>query len=144
MRDEVVADGKKEAAAYNEFACFCKKTTETKSGSVQKGTKKIGVLSADIADKTQEQADDSAELAQRKQDHEDLNRKLDETTVRCAKQKKEYEAEEADLSQAIQGLKDAIKAMKDSKPSLLSIKQTLGTTLAMADAMSLLKTPKHK
>jgi len=144
MRDEVVADGKKEAAAYNEFACFCKKTTDTKSTSVQKGTKKIGVLSADIADKTQEQADDSSELAQRKQDHEDLNRKLDETTVRCAKQKKEYEAEEADLSQAIQGLKDAIKAMKDSKPSLLSIKQTLGTTLAMADAMSLLKTPKHK
>jgi len=144
MKTEVETDGKDEARAYDKFACFCKDTTGRKSTSVQKGTKKIGVLSADIADKTQEQTNDKSELSTRKQDHEDLNRKLEETKVRCAKQKAEYVAEEADLSKAISGLKDAIKAMSDSKPSLLEIKKNLGSALDMADAMSLLKTQKHK
>jgi len=144
MRAEVEADGEAEASAYNEFACFCKKTTADKSGSIQKGTKSIGKLSADIADKTQERTDDSTDLANRKQDHENLNQKLSDEEARYAKEKSAYDLEAADLSQAIQGLKDAIKAMSDSKPSLLAIKQTLGKTLQVAEAMSLVKTPAHK
>jgi len=144
LKSEVEADGKSEAGAYEKFACFCKSTTGVKSKSVQTGTKKIAKLSADIGDKTQEQKDDSTDLQNRKVEHNSLNAKLEETKVRCAKQKAEYEAEAADLSKAIQGLKDAIKSMKDSKPSLLAVKQTLGKSLEMAEAMSLLSTPKHK
>jgi len=140
LKDEVEADGKSEAKAYEEFACFCKKETGAKSKSVQKGTDQIGKLSASIADKTQEQTNDSTELQERKQKQNEHSTDLENTKVRCAKQKAEYQAEAADLSKAISGLKDAIKSMKDSKPSLLVIKQTLG----MADAMSMLKTPKHK
>merc|ERR1740117_785968 len=73
-----------------------------------------------------------------------MNRKLDETTTRCAKEKAEYEATSADLSAAIAGLKGAIKSMETSKPSLIEIKQTLGKTFEIAEAMDLLKTPKHK
>jgi hypothetical protein len=144
LKSEVEKDGQIEAQAYNQFACFCKSTTKLKSTSVTTGTDKIGRESADIADKTQEQKEDSTELAKRKQKHEDMNAKLDESKSRCAKQKAQYQAEEADMSKAIQGLKDALKAMRDSKPSLLSIKKTLGSTFAMAEAMSLLSTPKHK
>jgi hypothetical protein len=144
LKKEVETDGSDEAKAYEEFACFCKDTTDKKSKSVNSGAKKIDVLSADVADKTQEQKDDRTQHSSRKKDHEDLNRKLEETKVRCAKEKAEYNAEAADLSKAIQGLNDAIKSMKDSKPSLLSIKQTLGKTFEMAEAMSLLKTPKRK
>merc|ERR1719253_913734 len=109
---EVEADGAKEAKAYDEFACFCKDTTLKKSDSVKKGHDKINALSADIADKTQERKDDITELTERKQKQEQLSQKLDETIARCAKEKAEYEAEAADLSKAIQGLKDAIKSMK--------------------------------
>jgi hypothetical protein len=144
LKSEVEADGKSEASAYNQFACFCKSTTDTKSKSVKRGTDKIGRESADIADKTQEQKEDSTELAKRKQKHEDLSTKLEESKSRCAKQKAQYQAEEADMSKAIQGLKDALKAMKDSKPSLLAISKSLGKTFAMAEAMNLLSTPKHK
>jgi len=144
LKDEVESDAKIEGKAYDEFACFCKDETTKKSDSVNAGEKKINVLSADIADKTQEKADDSSELLGRKKDQEELNVKLQETNERCAKEKAEYEVEAADLSKAIQGLKDAIKSMKESKPSLLSIQQKLGKTFEMADAMSLLKTPKHK
>jgi len=144
MRDDVTSQGNAEGKAYESFACFCKDTTGTKSRSVQKGTEKIGLLSSDIADKTQERKEDNTELSERKQKNEELNSKLDETDARCAKQKAEYEAEAADLSKAIQGLEDALKSMKTSKPSLISIRQTLGKTFAMADAMNLLKAPKHK
>merc|ERR1719408_1121247 len=145
MKKEVEKDGSAEAKAYDEFACFCKDTTLKKSDSVKKGHDKINDLSADIADKTQERKDDITELGERKQKQEQLSQKLDETIARCAKEKAEYEAEAADLSKAIQGLKDAIKAMKDSKPaSFLSMKKTLAKTFQMAEAMSLLVTPKHK
>merc|ERR1719253_2550802 len=141
---EVEADGAKEAKAYDEFACFCKDTTLKKSDSVKKGHDKINALSADIADKTQERKDDITELGERKQKQEQLSQKLDETIARCAKEKAEYNAEAADLSKAIQGLKDAIKSMTDSKPSLLEIRDSLRTTFEMAEAMNLIQAPKHK
>jgi len=146
LRDEVATDGKNEAQAYEEFACFCKKTTDEKSKSVQKGEKNINKLSASIEDKTASKEEDISELAQRKKDQEKLSRELEETNVRCAKAKAEYNAEAADLSKAIQGLEDAIKAMTStggtSKASLLAI-QKVGSVLQLAEAMGKLK-PKHQ
>jgi len=138
LKKEVEADGKTEGTAYDKFACFCKTTTAKKSKSVQKGNDKIGVLAADIGDKTQEQKDDSTELSKRQGDHQALNKKLDDTISRCAQEKAVYEAEAADLSKAIQGLKDAIKSMKTAQPSLLEIRATLGKTFEMAEAMNIL------
>jgi hypothetical protein len=77
MKKEVEKNGKDEASAYDEFACFCQKTTETKSDSIKKGTDSIGELSADIADKTQEKKEDSTELLERKQKQEELSTKLE-------------------------------------------------------------------
>jgi len=145
LKKEVEDDGKAEASAYDKFACFCKDTTGKKSSSVKKGKDSIDRLSANIGDKTQERKEDITELGERKQKQEELSQKLDETIARCAKEKAEYEAEAADLSKAIQGLKDAIKAMKDSKPaSFLAIRESLSKTFELAEAMNLLKTPKHK
>merc|ERR1719253_1363898 len=144
MKDEVEADGKSEAAGYDKFACFCQSTTTKKSDSVKSGNDKIGSLSSNIADKTQSKIDKSSELLQRQKDQEAHSTELQETKVRCAKQKAEYTAEAADLSQAIQGLKDAIKAMSDSRErtSLLEMK-SLAETFEIADAIGLI-TPKHK
>merc|ERR1719148_496641 len=86
LKKEVESDGKAEAEAYDKFACFCKDTTEKKSNSVKKGTDKIKDLSADIADKTQEQKEDSTELVERKKMQEELRQNLDTTKARCAKQ----------------------------------------------------------
>jgi len=143
LKKEVETDGKNEAAAYDEFACFCKKTTGEKSKSIQKQHDLIGEMSANIADMTQSKADKSSELLKRQKDQEAMSAKLEETKVRCAKEKAEYNAEAADLSQAIQGLKDAIKALSDSKPAALLQLTTLHKTLEIADAMGLIA-PKHK
>jgi hypothetical protein len=145
MKAEVEKDGTSEATEYDKFACFCKDTTLEKSDSVKKGTDKIKELSADIADKTQEKKEDKEELAERKVQQELDAKELEATTVRCAKEKAEYEAEAADLSKAITDLKNAIKALKDSKPaSFLAIRQNLQATLAMAEVMGRMSSPKHK
>lgn len=140
MKKEVEDEGKAEAGSYDKFACFCKDTTKAKSESITKGNDKIDVLSADIADKTQSKAKDSTELGERKTKQEELSAELEATNVRCAKEKAEYQASEADLSKAISSLKKAIKAMSDSKPSLLqgAVRDDLAETLAMADALNMI------
>merc|ERR1719171_1515058 len=93
MKTEVEEDGKNEATEYDKFACFCKDTTLSKSDSVKKGTDKIHELSADIAEKTAQKKEDKEELAERKVKQEKHEADLQSTTVRCAKEKAEYEAE---------------------------------------------------
>jgi len=137
LKAEVESDGTNEATEYDKFACFCKDETLSKSTSVKDGNDKINELSADIADKTQEKNNDNTELGERKKKQEKHKADLQETNVRCAKEKAEYEAEAADLSKAIQNLKDAIKALKDSKPaSFLAIKGALADTIAMAEVLN--------
>jgi hypothetical protein len=145
MKTDVEEDGKAEATEYDKFACFCKDTTLEKSDSVKKGTDSIHELSADIADKTAQKSEDKEELKERKKDQESMAADLQSTVVRCAKEKAEYEAEAADLSKAINSLKDAIKALKDSKPeSFLAIRESLVKTLAMAEVMNKVSAPHHK
>jgi len=148
MKKEVEKDGAAEAKAYGKYACFCKSTTATKSTSVKDGNDKIDSLSADIADKTQSQKSDSTELSERKVKQETLSTKLDATNTRCASDKAEYETEAADLSKAISSLKNAKKSMVDSKPkaALLqtSMKEDLLETLAMAEALNMIATPKRQ
>jgi hypothetical protein len=144
LKNEVEMEGKDEASAYDKFACFCKDTTDKKVGSIKKQHDVISDSSADIADKTQTKAVKTTELGERKQKQEKLSADLDSTVQRCAKEKAEYEAEAADLSKAIQGLKDAIKAMKTSKPaSFLAVRQSLSKTLEMAGIMDMALSPRH-
>jgi len=135
LKQEVEKEGRDEAGAYDKFSCFCKATTNSKVSSINKQHDEINENSADIADKTQDQTNKATELVERKKKQAKLSSDLDDTNARCAKEKAEYEAEAADLSKAIQGLKDAIKSMKGSKPSLLQIQTSLKDTLGMAEAM---------
>jgi chromosome segregation ATPase len=145
MKTTVEDEGKKEAAAYDTYACFCKDTTLAKSTSVKEGHDKIDLLSSDIADKTQSKKEDATELEERKVKQEELAKKLQDTDTRCAKEKAEYEAEEADLAKAISSLKNAIKALEDTKPaSLLSVRAGLLQTLTLADALDMVTAPKRK
>merc|ERR1719253_2120333 len=45
---KVAAEGKKEAAQYDKFACFCKEQADEKLYSIEKSTKTIETLSAEI------------------------------------------------------------------------------------------------
>jgi len=147
MKSGVEKDGRAEAKAYGDFACFCKKTTTKKADSVKKENDNIDAFSATIADKTQSKEEDVAEVAKRKDQQVTLSKKLDESVSSWEKQLAEYELEAADYEKAISSLKGAMKSMKDSRPSaasLLSVRESLSQTLALADIMNMVAAPKHK
>jgi hypothetical protein len=147
LKAGVVAEGTAEAAAYDEFACFCKDTTNSKSESVKLAQDEIDTLSADIQSDTAEQADKQSRLLKRKESAEELTAKLSSETIRCQKEAAEYDAKVMDLSKALSSLEKAVQSMEDAKPSsssLLTLQKTLSDSLGLADALSLIKAPKQK
>jgi len=146
LKAEVAADGQAEAATYDEFACFCRDTTEKKAGAITQGQDDIEQLSADIAAKTAEKAAKATEIQQRQKKQEQMAKELEETKARCLKEKMEYEATSADLSKAISSLDGAIKVLEASKPTttaLISIRASVEKSLALADALNLVESKKR-
>merc|ERR1719191_819678 len=72
MKDEVEAEGKEEAKTYDEFACFCKDTTATKSKSITEGQDNIDDLSATIEDKDATKVEKQSEIQERNKKQEEL------------------------------------------------------------------------
>merc|ERR1719191_1349668 len=73
----------------------------------------------------------------------------EETEVRLAKEKAEYEAADADVTKAISSLKKAINVMKNTGGSSLiqmpaSVRANLQETLKLADVMNMISTKKNK
>eukprot|EP00443_Scrippsiella_acuminata_P127342 CAMPEP_0115642936 /NCGR_PEP_ID=MMETSP0272-20121206/37098_1 /TAXON_ID=71861 /ORGANISM="Scrippsiella trochoidea, Strain CCMP3099" /LENGTH=368 /DNA_ID=CAMNT_0003080301 /DNA_START=69 /DNA_END=1171 /DNA_ORIENTATION=- len=145
LKAEVEGEGTAEAATYDEFACFCKTSTGTKSSSITSGRDNIDAYSARIADKTESMEAKEAELQERKAKQEQLALEIREAETRCAKQKAEYEAAAADLAKAVASLEKAVKAMEDSQPAaLIAVRSSVERSLALADVMGLLLKPKRQ
>merc|ERR1719163_1200801 len=133
LKAEVVASGEAEAKTYEEYACFCKDTTGTKSDSITSGQDNIESLSAEIGAKTAEKEETEAAVQKRKEELEAHELKLAETKAA------EYEAAAADLSKAISSLEGAIKALEASKPTAFLLQRAgVEQSLALADALALI------
>merc|ERR1719238_510214 len=79
LKDECEQEGKDEAKSYDEFACFCKDTTDEKSTSITEGQDNIDDLSATISEKTATKVDKETEIQERKQTQEELAASLSTT-----------------------------------------------------------------
>jgi len=141
---EVQVEGKTEATNYDEYACFCKSTTDEKSDSITAGRDAIDTLSAAIAEDTATKAEKTKELGERKTKHEELQTELAATETRLAKEKAEYEAEAADLSKAIASLEGAIDSLENTKPVLLEVRKSVQVAVALADGMNMITEQKRK
>mmetsp|Transcript_42730 Transcript_42730/g.91669 ORF Transcript_42730/g.91669 Transcript_42730/m.91669 type:complete len:709 (-) Transcript_42730:102-2228(-) len=144
LKGEVEAEGASEATAYNEFSCFCRDTTKSKSDSILAGRDSIDSLSAEIAAKTASKEAMIAELMKRKATQEQLSKDLSDTKVQFAKEKAEYEAEALELQKGIDSLNSAIKSIKSSKPgadSLIQLRETVKSSLLLAEAFGIKVAP---
>lgn len=151
LEAEVQAEGTKEAGTYDEYACFCKTTTGTKSDSIMNGQDTIDTLSAGIAEDTATVAGKKTELQAKKMEVEEFTTELDNVVASCLKEAAEFEAEMAELTKACNSLDKALQAMQTSKgggASLLqsngTLREEVGSTLAIAEAMSLVEAPKRR
>jgi len=142
LKAEVEKEGSAQATTYETFSCFCKDKTKSLSDNIKSGKDNIDSLSAEIELKTATKEQKTTELQDAKVKLDELQTSLKETEVRAAKEKAEYEANDADLRKAISSLEQAIKAMSDSNmekktAGLITMKRSIVQQKAIDDAMRL-------
>jgi len=118
LNAQVEADGKKEAAQYDKYACFCKEQADEKLYAIETSQKKIGSLEAQIGEL-------EAEIVVLGQGIADLGQKItqiegaiaSDTTAR-QQEHEVYLGNEKDARDAIDACERAIAALKESKGQL--------------------------
>lgn len=139
LQAQVLAEGEKEAASYNEFACFCKDTTKEKNDAITKGTDDKEALTTTINDLSEKRDDLDEKIAELEEDIEEAQAELDKATKERHATLKVYEKNTADLEGALAALDGAIDVLKASKnPSFLELSKvakTVQTAAVLADAL---------
>jgi hypothetical protein len=139
LKREVEADGVAEAQTYGQFACFCRTTTETKSGSIKSGQATIDFESSAIEEKTAYKATKVSELLRRKAKSEELQKQLMDTQALLEKERHAYEVSDADITKAISALTSALASLSDSKPnSFLALHTSIEKSFAIAHSSTLI------
>jgi uncharacterized coiled-coil DUF342 family protein len=124
LSSKVTAEGAKEAAEYDKYACFCKEQADEKLYSIEKSDNKIADLKAEI-----DQLD--SEITQLNSDISTLAKKISATQSEIdRKQKKrdkeraEYDKAAKDMNEAIDAAQAAIDALRASKSAMKGAKTT--------------------
>ena len=145
LRGETEAEGAKEAAAYDKFACFCKENADEKMYLIEKAEKREAALKADIEDHAARIAALDQEVTDLTANINKMEDKQEKTAAQRAVERQAYETENADLNNAVRALKGAIEALKASKDSMQNAKLNMlqiRDMLATAQAMKL-DVPEH-
>jgi predicted nucleic acid-binding Zn-ribbon protein len=122
---KVAAEGKKEAAAYDKYACFCKEQADEKLYSIEKSEAKIADLKAEIQQLDAEIAELNGEISDLAKKISKLEGEIDKKTKKREKEHAEYEVKAKDMNEAIAACGAAIKALKDSKGEMSGAKLDL-------------------
>jgi len=122
---KVAAEGKKEAAAYDKYACFCKEQADEKLYAIEKSTAKIADLKAEIKQLDAEIAELNSEISDLSKKISKLESEIDRKTKKREKEHAEYEVKAKDMNEAIAACAAAIKALKDSKGEMSGAKLNL-------------------
>jgi len=138
---QVLAEGEKEAAAYNKFACFCKDSTTEKSEAITKGQDDKESLSARIESLNEKRDDLDEKIETLTDEIATAEKELAEATAERHATLAVYEKNAADLEGALAAIAGAIDVLKSSKnPALVqlqSVAKTVQTATLLADALGL-------
>jgi len=122
---KVAAEGAKEAAAYDKFACFCKEQADGKLYSIEKSNAKIADLSAEIKALDAAISALNGEVSDLSKSISRLDSEIKTKTNKRNKEHAEYEAKAKDMNEAIDACGAAIDALKESKSSMSDAKVDL-------------------
>merc|ERR1719456_389461 len=145
LQTQVIVEGKAEAKTYDKFACFCKDMTNEKTDAIQAGEDKSADLNALIEQLSNDRADLDTEINELNKQIDTLDKSMKEAKEKRASEKATYDALHAELSKGLTDLQNAVKRLKASAPSLVSLKSSIKTirqAAFMADAMG--HSPKHR
>lgn len=141
VQTKVLGEGEKEAATYNEFACFCKDMTVDKRDAITKGEDDKTALISKIGDCEDQRDEMDTTIETLTEDIKEAEEELEKETKERKATQAQYDIDESDLSGAISAVDKAIKVIKSSKKPSLAQLQSVGKTIkdavALADALGL-------
>jgi hypothetical protein len=140
LSQKVQAEGESEAKSYNEFACFCKTMQKKKEAAITEEKDRKTSLAADIAKLSDGRKEDDTTIANLAKDIKDIDDAVAKAQTENADALKKYNEEKADLVAAMDGITNAMKTLKATKPSLMQLKaatMSVQEYIAMADALGL-------
>jgi uncharacterized coiled-coil DUF342 family protein len=129
---KVVAEGKKEAAEYDKYACFCKAQADEKLYNIETSDSKIANYKAKIKELETSIAALNSEIADLSKSITSLEDEIKKKTEKRESEHEEYLAKAKDMSEAIGACEAAITALKDSKKSMKGAKVDFAQVKAAA------------
>jgi len=124
LSTKVTAEGKKEAAQYDKFACFCKEQADEKLYGIEKSDAKIADLKAEIKELDADIAKLNGEISDLSKSISALEGEIKRKTDKRDKEHAEYQLRANDMSEAIDACGAAIEALRDSKGAMSGAKTT--------------------
>jgi len=140
LQQKVMEEGQAEAKTYDTFACWCKDGQREKTKANKENKDQKDSLTAAINKLATGRKADDKTISELEDDIKDLDKDMEDEEKDNAKEVKKYLEKAADLSDAIDSIEGALKALKSSQPSLLQLRSAsnaVQTALAMADALGL-------
>jgi chromosome segregation ATPase len=125
LSEKIAAEGTREAAEYDKYACFCKEQADEKQYAIDKSNEKIKYLKAEIDELQTAKAELDSDISALNNNIAELEQQIDRKTNKRARQHDEYLAVAQDMNEAINACDDAIDAMKSSKKSMKGAKLDL-------------------
>jgi len=117
LKAKIIADGKKEQATYDKYACWCEKTTGRKTGDIAAAQELIKELSASILEEKGRLGSYGADIANLKKQIKENKEAQNEAESLRKKENEDYVATKAALEQGIANLGKAIKVLGDATAS---------------------------
>jgi len=124
LSTKVAAEGKKEAAQYDKFACFCKEQADEKLYGIEKSDAKIADLKAEITELDTAIAKLNGDISDLSGEISSLEREIKRKTDKRDNQHAEYQQKAQDMNEAIDACGAAIEALRSSKGAMSGAKVT--------------------
>jgi len=129
LQKQTMEEGKKEAAAYDKFSCFCKEQADEKLYSITKKAQQIAFLGAEIKAFSGEITKLNQEIAEMTTQIDDLKKTCEEKQKERDEDFNQYALTRDDLAAAIRGCNSAIEMLKSGKAAGSLIQDVMGTAM---------------
>merc|ERR1719409_582604 len=114
LYQQVKDQGKEEAEAYKEFACFCKDTQLDKDKEISDGDDNEDEQLATIEQKKAEMQSLDNDIVSLNTDLDDSDKAIDNNAVEREEQKKRFEEKHAEVIASVEGVRTAISTITEA------------------------------
>eukprot|EP00929_Paragymnodinium_shiwhaense_P035257 TRINITY_DN1905_c0_g1_i1.p2 TRINITY_DN1905_c0_g1~~TRINITY_DN1905_c0_g1_i1.p2 ORF type:complete len:708 (-),score=332.22 TRINITY_DN1905_c0_g1_i1:78-2201(-) len=118
LQGQIEEQGKKEAAQYDKYSCFCKEQADEKLYMIEKSTKKIEELDAQISSLDADITALNGEIKELGTEIDTLSTDIADAQKTRDEQHADYKVADKDMVDAIAAVEGAIEALKASKDDM--------------------------